>query len=382
MIYFWDDLKYWLEDNWLKALTLVGVLTLLGLGIKMIVDEQNEGVPKGSEEVLQRLITESEEIKVNFSLLEERITEYPDERYPYYEVDLYVKQPFITQSDLELSLKSYVDTLKLLLEQEGMQPKAVRFNLYDRKALWEQRLDPKGVYEYRWSYREIKEDQIYTTAQGTITETVQEAAWRLTTTSKGKPDYSKYALEGNYHYLRQVNGVEPLTDQEFEWYLKYDAYRMFGDPTRVYMEWELGGSQRDAGNSAIGRQFRAFQQRLQAVGDKLEYHDYPDGLKLDLIITHPQFLYYQETGKVAEDDIDARSKLLASEPQMYTNVINQWLEEQARQQVNQALNGGTTTPTEPETYLYEQYTESQVEQGESLEEIDLSETELLETGED
>ena len=148
--------------------------------------------------------------------------------------------------------------------------------------------------------------------------------------------------------IRDVPGVEPLSDQEFEWYLKYDLYQLLGnDPTKTLLEWDFGASDRIRGMTQIDRQFDEFSKRLSEVGDLTNFWDYPDGKKQELIISHPQLLYYMLTDKVAESDIDARRRIYASNPSLYQDTLIRWVETLSAEQVRAIENetGGNITDT-------------------------------------
>lgn len=333
-----DVIKWWVEDHLREIIILTGVLVVLVGGIYGVRVAEDDGSPKGVEETLTTLITTSQELKETFSLLDERSTGV-DSKYPVLELDLYVKRPFIESFDLESELNKYVDALKLINESKGIQVRAIRFTLYDRRILWQERLRPKGVFEYRYKNSTVTQDDVATAISGTETQTYDQAAWAKTLAAKGKPKYNNYALAGNYKYLTPKPGVDLLTDQEFAWFLKYDLYRQLGGGFNLYLTWDLGAQPREDGRVMIKKQFDEFVKRLDSIRDYTEYYDYADRLKRQLVIDKPQFLYYSETKDVAKDDDDARRKLLEYNPRLYTETIDEWLTKQARQQVEQTTNG-------------------------------------------
>lgn len=329
-----DSIKWWVEDHLKEIGIIVVVIFIVIGGIKVVQISEDDGSPEGLEESLVYLIDTSRELKDTFSLLEERDIGV-DPNYPVKEITLFVKEPFITASKLVYTLEKYVESVKLVEETKGKQVKAIRFLLYDRKIVWEEGLRPKGTYEYRLPTSVVTPEDVNTTTFGTETQTYDQVAWDLTLKAKGKPKYNTYKIEGSYRYLQQKTGVDLLTDQEFEWYLKYNKYESLGDGFNLYLVWELGAKPNEEGRTVVKKQFDEFVKRLSAINDQITYYDYADGVKRELIIDKPQFLYYAETSKVAKDDEEARRKLVELHPSMYTETVNAWLDKLASQKANE-----------------------------------------------
>lgn len=332
--YYWEEFKFWIEDrdNWLRLGGLISVLIVLVLGGLMIREEALEGVPQGAEETALWLIEKTDPLKENFSLLDQQSLTFGETKYISYDIDLYMKNPFLNSSDIRRLLTDYVEALKMLEKQNKRGIRAVRFTLYDRKVLYDLGLAHRGIYTYRIQNSSIKKEDVIGN------ESLEDAGWRITTSNTKKPKYEDYRVESSNVRDFQVSpSSNPLSDQEFEWYLKYSKYALFKDPTSLYLEWELGAPRDKAVDNRfnINKQFQDFAKRLTGVGDLIQFWDYPDGVKRQLIITHPQFLYYATTGQVAKNDIDARSKLLKSNPDFYTDTISEWLDSLSAEQVNQ-----------------------------------------------
>lgn len=341
-----DAIKWWIEDH-LKEIVVIGVVFFIIFGgVKVVQIYEDDGSPEGVEESLVYLIETSRELKETFSLLEERHIG-ADSKYPVLEVSLYVKEPFITSVFMEQGLSDYTEALKLVYATKGETVKAIRYILYDRKILWEKGLKPKGVYEYRLPNSVVTAEDVNTTTFGTETQTYDEVAWDLTVKAKGKPKYVNYSLVGRYQYLRRRQGVDMLSDQEFEWFLKYDLYQVLGNGFNLYLTWDLGAQPREEGRTTIKKQFDDFVDRLGSINDFTSYYDYADSVKRELVIDKPQFLYYAETGEVAKDDEDARRKLLELKPSLYTSPIDKWLDQLANQQVSQVNNTQGSSYDEP-----------------------------------
>lgn len=324
-----EELMWFIEDNGKNILGGIALfLTILGI-FYIYRMETTKGQPQGPVEIINYLVTESEPIKETFSVLEIENTNTQEEKHPIYVIDLYLKEPFIEKSNLESLLGTYTDLLIYMEEKEGRKPRGIEYNIYDRKIIWEKDLKSKGQYRYMLTTEEVKKEEIQTGSDGISLESIESAAWRKTTENTKKIDYEKYRLSGNFLQLDFVLGVDPLSDQEFEWFLKMDLYDTFGKGFDLYMEWDLGAI--DAkGLSQIKREFENFVKRLDVFGDYTSYFNFPNRIKKRLVIEKPQFLYYIESGgRVAENDVDARSKLLQEKPHLYAEPIDHWLEKEA-----------------------------------------------------
>lgn len=370
-----DELDYIYYKYGKALIGLIVVVLVAGVGIFTIQQKESEGIPKGPEEVIRYLIDESAKVREVFSKLGQTTTS-ADKKYPVYEIDLYLKKPFIEEGDLEQALRDYTELIKLVDKQEGKYPRAIRYRIYDRKILYDQNLLPKGTYEYRYTMDQIKEDDLKkNSVTGEPYESYTEGAWRITTEKKGKPKYDKYGIQGNYQTLKVTYGSEPLTDQEFEWYLKINRYNLIGNQgIELYAMWDLGV--KEDNTSIIRDQYLNLKARLNAIGDSGEFYDLADEEVQKLAITNPQLVVFGKYHQVVKDDIEARSLLVQRDPELFAEVIDKWLEEQAKEQVNNLTNNNgaapqaeelmettTLTPTESSDpnnqYEYNPVTESQ-----------------------
>lgn len=353
-----DEIKWFFEDYMeqigtfiLSAFVIVGAFFL----VNYLSQDPNEYKPN-SEEQIAYMESVSEELKESFSLLSEQ--NQGTEEYPILMVDLYLKKPYMIMGDIEMKLEQYVNLEKNKYNVNDTKIRAIRFQIYDRKAVWEQNLKPKGTFEYRLSTEENpktskKNDETVIGGNDTGVEeqTIQEIAWDNTTiTQKKDPDYDKYVLEGDFHPLTKSSNSEPLTDQEFEWFLKYDVYQTLGDGPSLYLAWELGVEPTESDMRGIQKQFDTFVTRLSEMNDFTSYNsDNVDKLKRDLVISNPQLLYYATTGKVLEDEYEARQALVKDYPELYKDTVNDWLDEQALKLVNEQNSDSASSDKDSET---------------------------------
>lgn len=340
-----DEIKWFIED-YLEQIGSIIIIVVVVVGSFFLISEMSkdpDALEVNSEEQLQYMETTSNELKETFSLLQEM--NQGSEEYPVMIIDLYLKKPFINSSDLRMILEQYVKVEKNKLNSKDVQLRAIRFRIYDRKIVWEEGLPSKGTYEYRLSTDEnpktktVKTDEtlIGGNATGIEERSIQEIAWDNTILNqKKKPNYDKYELDGDFLEITKTNKSEPLTDQEFEWFLKYDIYQTLGDGPRLYLAWELGVEPTEKDMRSIQKQFDTFVKRLSNMNDYTSYYSVNESkLKRQLVITNPQLLYYTISGKVVEDEYEARRLLVVLDPDLYKETVNEWVAEQASKVVEE-----------------------------------------------
>jgi hypothetical protein len=366
-----DEIKWFIED-YLEQIGSIILIIVVVVGSFFLISEMSkdpDALAVNSEEQLQYMETTSNELKETFSILQEM--NQGSEEYPVMIIDLYLKKPYINSSDLRMILEQYVKVEKNKLNSDDVQVRAIRFRIYDRKIVWEKGLTSKGIYEYRLSTDEnpktktIKSDEtaIGGNATGIEERSIQEIAWDNTILNqKKKPDYDKYELDGEFLEVTKTNKSEPLTDQEFEWFLKYDIYQTLGDGPRLYLAWELGVEPTEKDMRSIQKQFDTFVKRLSNMNDYTSYYSNNEAkLKKQLVIENPQLLYYATTGKVVEDEYESRRLLVVLDPDLYKETVNEWVAEQASKVVEENSKEETSEESEDTEILIDSSYDSIIE---------------------
>lgn len=341
-----DSVKWWLEDNWKTLVGVVAILTVLGGAFFLFrVEADRAGtLPDSYAEQVQTLEENSDVIKETFSVFDSVNVSTVDGQVAY-EISLYNKKPFIETGDLEQVLRRYVDTMEIVEGTYDREVRALKFSIYDRKTKFDLGAKPDGVYYYGLPFSSLPEEEKEDTNSRYYSMSPDDVAYEYTSLyAPDKLDKDEYQLYGSYRQLRRVSGVEPLTDQEYDWFAKLDKYIALGaDSGSMYLEWELGAPK----SSSVARSFmqdvRKFKERLSAVGDETTM--YGNGnlavqdLKRQLVIENPSFLWYAETGKIEEDAIEARSLLVEEFPADYQNVVEEWVKTLAEDQIRQMNEG-------------------------------------------
>lgn len=350
-----EDIKWWLEDNWKTLVGVLGVLGIVGLAVLIFYVEadRNGELPDSYEEQIVTLQEGEVAVKETLALFDQVETSTIDGQVVY-EIDLYNKKPFIKSADLELVLNQYVENMKIVEGTYDKQVRAVKFNLYDRKIEFDMGAKPDGVYYYGIPYVSLPEEEKEDVNSRYYYMSPDEVAYEYTSLyAPEEIDDSLYQLYGSYKELKRVPGVEPLTDQEYNWYVKLDMYTTMGSESgSLYLEWELGAPKGSAVSRLFRQDVRDFKNRLTAIGDTdtifTDDSITSRELKQNLVIENPSFLLYAETEQIVENAIEARSILVEKFPGDYQETVNNWVRSLAEEQVRQMQEGVDPATTEAE----------------------------------
>ena len=341
-----EDIKWWVEDNWKALVGVLSIFAVIGLTLYIFRVEAGRAgkLPDSYEEKIETLQTGSVEIKESFSLLDEMEISTV-EGQSVYEISLYNKKPFIETRDMEMLLDKYVKSLEIVEETYDRELRAVKFILYDRKIKYDLGVRPDGVYYYGIPYQSLPQEEKDDENSRYYSMSPQEVAYDYTSLyAPEKIDKSLYSLYGNYRQLRRVPGVEPLSDQEYNWYVKLDAYTTLGEDTgSLYLEWELGAPKNSTAARLFRQDVREFRKRLSTLGEETSLYEVDsisvEDLKRDLVIENPSFLWYVESGQVEENAIQARALLVEEYPDKYQKVVEDWVRSLAEDQIRQMQQG-------------------------------------------
>lgn len=341
-----EEIKWWFEDHWKKIVGILAIVAVVGLTrLAFYIEADRSGMlPDTYEEQIETLQENSEDIKDTFSLLDQIDTSTYDGQ-TVLEIALYNKKPFINTGDLELELRKYIEMLEIVEGIEGNELRAVKFTLYDRKIKFDMGAKPDGVYYYAIPYMSLPDSEKNDENSRYYSMSPQEVAYDYTSLyAPERIDKSLYSLFGNYRQLRRVPGVEPMTDQEYEWHVKLDMYTTLGaDSGSLYLEWELGAPQSSSVSRLFRQDVRRFRQRLTALGEEASLFERDSiteaELKRHLVIENPSFLLYAETGKLEENAIRARAMLVEENPEDYQQVVEDWVRTLAEDQIRMMEQG-------------------------------------------
>ncbi|MCY8636571.1 hypothetical protein MOD96_01980 [Bacillus sp. S17B2] len=339
-----DNVRYFVEDHkrwfgWGIAAVLIGLLIL----VLVLPDKSGSaGVGSNTNNELKELKAGSKELEEVFSQLQETPVGTSDS-LPAYEVSLYLKQPFISEDDLTADIQKYVDLMKLKVNDDKNDKYllGLKIKVYDRKIVFDKDLTPRATAYYMLKKESSKDSK--TEDQYDSLGDQDELIWDKTLQQTKNPNYKEdyQLLVNGFSELDDSQKITPLSDEEFAFYLKLNMYNsLMGDTyggAQLYLQWDLGRNVSNDGVVAIVNEFENFEKRQTDIGGLDDYYDNVDYLKQDLAIKNPQFLLFATTNEVVDDAQEAQKKLIESDPDLYTQVIEDHIQEKA-DQLGEQLN--------------------------------------------
>ena len=308
-----------------KKYLLIGVgAVVVGFLMWVVLSEGKPGEPEksGSREELDVSLEKARELQEVFSEFS-RMQIAPSNTLVAYEVDLYLKKPFLSDSDFKKYIEDYVELLKYQVNDKktGVSLLGVLINVYDREQIYEENLKPRGSVEYQLA----EEDKKKSKKEDKYLKD-QDMRWDHTITQTEAPDYTKYRYRVNYTEMKSVLGITPLSDEEFEFYLKLSKYaKLQGHSIKgainLYLAWDLGSHSSLDGAVIIDREFSQFISRHEALGGEREYYDNIYALKKQVAVENPRFLVYALTGEIIDDKVLAKRRLIKLDAEFYLNTF-------------------------------------------------------------
>lgn len=333
----WDTVRYWVEDNKQIAVGILIIIAFIGFIIFMYMPKPESSKliknskPNTLEEVKEmKDVTES--LDEDFSILDER-KEGSQEKYPAYNLSLYMKKPFMNEDDLKKDIEKLIEIYKW---KTDYNLSGMKIQLYDRKEVFEKDYLPRTTIYYSWK---ITEDAIKEEDEGgtfIYGDDIQDITYQDTIEAGKKPEYEEYVLDlGQFQQMKNDESITPLSDQEFSFYLKMHLYNELKEGSdyggaRMYLQWDLGRSLTKDGITAIVKEFREFQDRHLKLNGQREYIENLEFVKRDLAKESPQFLLFAETGEIVDDPLDAQKKLIEFSSGIYTKPLEDYIEEKSQ----------------------------------------------------
>lgn len=319
------DLKDKILDFWgdYKKYIVVGILlvVVIFLAYVAIVDKKYEetgGKKVGIVEDYEKMVNKSKEISYIFS----EFSTYNvgnSTKLPAYEVNLYLKQPFISSAEFDTAIDDYIELLKWRVNDEKTKTylAAVRINVYDREIIYRKNLEPRAYIEYKWREEDEKKKK---KSDEFLQDT--DLRWEQTVSNKKEPDYEKYYTNVKFESLDTGKGIEPLSDEEFAFLLKLDLYGSVNDGDVVagiitYLEWDLGRNLSKSGITSILREFYTFTARHYRIGGQTRYYEDKYAVRRELAISNPRFLVFALTKEVMDDELTAKRRLIKLDAKQY-----------------------------------------------------------------
>lgn len=323
-----EEIKDHFEYNWKSYVMGVVVLLMLVLSIMVINKDKQSELYMNYDNKIEFIEGEGKEIKKYFSLFNQNGVKTKKGDIDY-TLDLYLKKPFIKRENLEIKLKTLIELIKTQSQARGENVRSVRILIYDREISYNLMAKPVGEYFYALPFTKIPEEEQLKENRGL---TAAEVAYYYTVNGDGKKDYSKNELYGDFRELDSKTGEEPLTDQEYEWFVKYDMYKNLGKGLQTMLEWEYGVTP-DNRMGEVEMELSRFLDRVTEIGDYKTLFDDENitkiGKERELAKENPSLLLYMKSGIIDENEVTARAKLKENFPGEYDQAINEWIDEKA-----------------------------------------------------
>lgn len=354
----WRDSIGIFFDNYGKYVYITGGLLLLLFFIWVAVSDGKVDSNKPKMGVLEEYdvtIKKADEVSHIFS----EFSSYqiaPSNQYVAYEVNLYLKQPFISESDFKKAVNQYIELLKWKVNDKKTDTHLVgiRINVYDREIVYREDLPPRATVRYMLATedkKKKKKDDKY--LSGT------DMRWEHTITQTKEPDYTKYKTVIAFERMKYTLGVVPLSDEEFEFYMKLDKYSALRGGNvqggaNLYLQWDLGRDITKDGLNRITKEFSDFQDRHVSLGGRKNYYTNSIKLKEELAVENPRFLVYALTKEIIDDRTLAKRRLIKIDSKFYLNVYLRDAKQKLRDgdtdtTSQEAIDAGELTDDEFET---------------------------------
>lgn len=278
-----------------------------------------------------------------------------------YEIDLYLKEPFIS----EVGLREKIDTYIELQKWKTKNPKTktyllgLKINIYDREILYREGLEPRATVTYMLA----EEDKKKRKKEDKYLEDT-DMRWEHTITQEKEPDYTKYQTRVNFTAYKEITGNIPLSDEEFAFLMKILKYGALRDGSlksgaRMYLQWDLGSRASLEGITQVLKEFETFANRHRRIGGGVGYYEDTIELQKTLAVSNPRFLVYALTTEVIDDKILAKRRLISLDARLYLDVYlkdaqKKYAEGNLDTSTQEALDGGELTDDELETIEAEQ----------------------------
>ena len=242
--------------------------------------------------------------------------------------DVYNMKPYTSPSMVSTRINDLITKAKLKYN-DGSKKKlaAMAVRVYNRKILFNYGLTPNALYEYALSVDNKRFSNNTSSADDNYTR-----VWQATNTQSASDiDYDDYNLtrQGNL----DTNSKDPLSDQEFAFWLKIKMYETYLDATSVdssvkaYLNFDLGVTSDYSSVVQTIKEFKAFDQRVSDTEGQTNFFPNKVLLKRAMVQYRPQLVYFLETGNVENSYTKAQKDLIKLSSSKYKSIIESHLKQ-------------------------------------------------------
>lgn len=306
----------------------------------------------GSREELEVSLEKARELQETFSEFD-KVQVAPSSKMVAYDINLYIKKPFLSKSEVDKAVSDYIELLKYQTNDEKTDTYLVgaRITIYDREEVYRKGLAELGTFTYM-----LKEEDEKKKKKEDEYLTGEDMRWEYTITQTKKPDYEKYFIKGIYTEMKPKLGVTPLSDEEFSFYLKLNKYSALrggslNGGVKLYLQWDLGRDTSKDGLVVITKEFKKFTDRVTELKGSKKYYTDLQKLKQELSVENPRFLVYALTGEVIDDKVTAKRRLIKLDSKFYLKAYLEDAKKKLKEGIDDtssqdAIDGGELTDDE------------------------------------
>lgn len=332
IIFFYEDYKQWV---------LGGVFLLVAALMAFAVLNNNSGTTTAEgDEDFSQIRQQQENAMYYFSLLD--VSDMGVEGESVIMMDVFLKRPLQSEENITQAYNDLVEVIKYKYTTNDNLLKGARIEVYDRMVQYEEGVEPVGLVMYT-----PNRDTSIAVVHGEeanlegITIDYLETMWTAAQTIPAEEiDYELYNTIVNYDANTDVD--KPLTDEEFQFYLKMNRYMVmtggWEEGIRKYLEWELGVVEDLVSTDMVEQGYMDFINRVADKGIKFDYYEqYEWALKSEMLIRNPKWVYYLETGEYTTSDLEALKGVVQEDEEYLEILVTNTMEQEEMDAVKEDL---------------------------------------------
>lgn len=332
IIFFYEDYKQW-------VLGVIFLLVAALLAFAVINNDSGTTTAEGDEDFSQ-IRQQQENAMYYFSLLD--VSDMGVEGESVIMMDVFLKRPLQSEENITQAYNDLVEVIKYKYTTNDNLLKGARIEVYDRMVQYEEGVEPVGLVMYT-----PNRDTSIAVVHGEeanlegITIDYLETMWTAAQTIPAEEiDYELYNTIVNYDANTDVD--KPLTDEEFQFYLKMNRYMVmtggWEEGIRKYLEWELGVVEDLVSTDMVEQGYMDFINRVADKGIKFDYYEqYEWALKSEMLIRNPKWVYYLETGEYTTSDLEALKGVVQEDEEYLEILVTNTMEQEEMDAVKEDL---------------------------------------------
>lgn len=332
IIFFYEDYKQWVLGGFFLLLAAL-------LAFAVINNDSGTTTAEGDEDFSQ-IRQQQENAMYYFSLLD--VSDMGVEGESVIMMDVFLKRPLQSEENITQAYNDLVEVIKYKYTTNDNLLKGARIEVYDRMVQYEEGVEPVGLVMYT-----PNRDTSIAVVHGEeanlegITIDYLETMWTAAQTIPAEEiDYELYNTIVNYDANTDVD--KPLTDEEFQFYLKMNRYMVmtggWEEGIRKYLEWELGVVEDLVSTDMVEQGYMDFINRVADKGIKFDYYEqYEWALKSEMLIRNPKWVYYLETGEYTTSDLEALKGVVQEDEEYLEILVTNTMEQEEMDAVKEDL---------------------------------------------